>query len=284
MPRIGSSSRSSSRSPRTGATITMRTATTTSRAMKSQRSQSSERRRSSQAPIHEPTMPPIATKSAASRSISPFAKYVIDPAMAAGMIAASEVADARRWSMPANVMSRGTMRMPPPTPNAPDSSPPAAPIERESHPPGSARRSGGCGGGGHPPNCTGARRLDGVRLLGQRASRRPARSDEPLGGQEVVERSGRVELVRRAERGERRLASRRRGTRGCEPCTDATAADRRTMRADEHEQHAEHGAARVHDEVARVGDAIGLGHLHEFDEGREGESGDERERPACGAG
>jgi hypothetical protein len=43
------------------------------------------------------------------------------------MIAASEAAEARRWSRRPSQISNGTMAMPPPTPNIPLANPPIAP-------------------------------------------------------------------------------------------------------------------------------------------------------------
>ncbi|PTL72745.1 hypothetical protein C1I63_07725 [Rathayibacter caricis DSM 15933] len=49
-----------------------------------------------------------------------------------GAIASSEVAEARRWSIPAHATSIGTITMPPPTPNAPESTPPITPMRPSS--------------------------------------------------------------------------------------------------------------------------------------------------------
>ncbi|GAA4381310.1 hypothetical protein GCM10023152_30270 [Agromyces bauzanensis] len=69
----------------------------------------------------------------------------MDPATAAGTIAASDVAEARRWFMPAKVTRSGTMRMPPPTPKAPDNSPPAAPTSARRTQGSRARAEGAAG-------------------------------------------------------------------------------------------------------------------------------------------
>ena len=171
------------------------------------------------------------------------------------------------------------MRMPPPTPNAPDSSPPAAPTSaRRTH----GRRAGAAGAAGEVTRPTVPARAGwgGVRPPGRRASprrrTRPRRGGRRPGGRRA-KRSRRAR--RRVERGERRLASHHCGIQRIEAAHRCHGRRPAHHAGDEHEQHAEHGAARVHHEVARVGDAVELGHLHQFDEGREGEAGDERERP-----
>jgi hypothetical protein len=58
---------------------------------------------------------------------------VTDPAIAVGTIASSEVAAAWRWFILAKPINRGTMRMPPPTPKAPESTPPITPTSASIH-------------------------------------------------------------------------------------------------------------------------------------------------------
>ena len=164
----------------TGTTSSMRTATTTSRAMNIQRSHASGMRASSFAPSHPPTMPPAATNSAAITSTSPFTKYVIAPTTAVGTIAASDVADARRWSMWAKVMSSGHHEDAAADAERARQQAARRTDEREPHPRRSRGRWGERGGRSHPTYCTGGR-LRGAIGSAARAGvmRRPACAPAP---------------------------------------------------------------------------------------------------------
>src|SRR4051812_4044466 len=81
-------------------------------------------------PARTPTTAGSPTSAAAPGLSSPWNAYVIAPARDEKRMAASEVAEARRWSKARRARRSGTITIPPPTPNSAPNVPPTAPIKR----------------------------------------------------------------------------------------------------------------------------------------------------------
>ena len=96
--------------------------TNTRNATKIHRSTSSGSRDSSQLPICPPTNIPQNSRTAASQSTCPPVAYETTPEMEVGTIASVDVAAALRCDRPSQT-SAGTITVPPPMPNMPDSTP-----------------------------------------------------------------------------------------------------------------------------------------------------------------
>ncbi len=116
---------------REGTTMNRLTITTARNAMKLQRSTVSETRGSSHVPICAPTTAPAARSRPGIQATESLRAYEITPTDAIGMIAASEVPAARRWLRASTSTRSGTITVPPPTPNRPDSRPASRPMPRQ---------------------------------------------------------------------------------------------------------------------------------------------------------
>ena len=155
---------------RDGTKLIWFTTTNTRNTTKIHRSTSSGKRESSQLPICPPTNMPQNSSSAASQSTFPQVAYEMTPEIEVGTIASIDVAAALRCVSPSHT-SAGTITVPPPMPNMPDSSPTATPTitstamprADSSSPAGSAPNSRSAFPPNFPLGCTLDRTLSSAR-------------------------------------------------------------------------------------------------------------------------